>query len=918
MIRRYAPPRDAGRRTIGNGRAGTMVPLIALLVGIAAPDDPVIVVDLPRGPAGPGLRAIARSADQPLVARPQDLAGRTGPPLKGRMALSRALARWCGAARLDCRREAHGIVVRAAAVPPPQRLRLAAAPSGPGDVPVVADIVVTGRRGVTARPAQDRSYSATHIDADSFARRQPDSLAEVLATVPGLWVDPSAGTAANTVRVRGLPLDGYQALAVQEDGLPVQHDTLPWSDIDQFVRPDLMIDSADYVRGGPSAIFASNAPGGILNLRTRAPTAGGGGAARVTANDRGLLRLEGYRNAGIGRWSVIAGGGVSRDPGVRRIATTLGGWQARLRADRPIGSDGRLTLAVRLLDDDTLNVSSLPLRRIGTKVTPLPGFDPRQDSWFGPDLARVDFAALGVRPVARNNRNRLVAATATMVLPVGDWRVTWRGRQRMSRTNRYALSTSGVPQSARAVLDAAVPRLAATFPALAGVALRRTVDGSPFAALPGNDLVETINPVAADVRLRETIGEMTATRTVDLAGRHDLTFGGYGVAYRWRFARAVARALVEARGQGRLLDLVAIDGDGRTIGSLTDHGLLSRGSTYEAIDAWQRTAALFAADEWNLTPHLRLDTGLRHEWLTMNATIAQPVRIDGGDPATIADDALVVPSGQTRPARARVAGGSATAALHWRATPTIGLFARATRATRMPDPGLFRSADADPRRTTQVDQQELGLLWRTAGVSVDATLFASRFARIAIDTLVVHPHSGAIVPDRTGARARTIGVEIDAHWRVAPSIGIDLAATLQDPRLIDYRVDEQIDGTVVRTDLSGRTPRRVPYAMARIGLVGDVPGLPITLDLDATAMGRRYADDANTLPLPPFALIDIGARWRLRDELTLRLRATNLFDAIAVMQGDAIGGEVRAPAGEIFVGRAQQGRIVEAAINWRF
>lgn len=86
-----------------------------------------------------------------------------------------------------------------------------------------------------------------------------------------------------------------------------------------------MIESSDYVRGGPSAIFASNAPGGVLNLRTRAPRDRPGGAMRTTVADYGLIRWEGYATGPVGGgWRLIAGGSVARDPTVRRIASTLG------------------------------------------------------------------------------------------------------------------------------------------------------------------------------------------------------------------------------------------------------------------------------------------------------------------------------------------------------------------------------------------------------------------------------------------------------------------------------------------------------------------------------------------------------------------------------------------------------------------
>uniref|UniRef100_UPI0035C73542 ATP-binding cassette domain-containing protein n=1 Tax=Marinobacter sp. TaxID=50741 RepID=UPI0035C73542 len=92
------------------------------------------------------------------------------------------------------------------------------------------------------------------------------------------------------------------------------------------------------------------------------------------------------------------------------------------------------------------------------------------------------------------------------------------------------------------------------------------------------------------------------------AGRRVETFSG---GERQRIA--VARALVEAREQGRRLDLVALDGAGRTVGRLTYKGLLTAGSTYEALQGRQRMVALYAADEWQFAERWRLDWGLRHE-----------------------------------------------------------------------------------------------------------------------------------------------------------------------------------------------------------------------------------------------------------------------------------------------------------------
>ncbi|MDY0957067.1 TonB-dependent receptor [Sphingomonas sp. CFBP8993] len=897
-----------------------MTALLALVLA-GAQADPLLSVDLAAGPVASGLDRLARQAGQAVVARPGDLAGRDAAALRGQMRLSQALARWCRPAGLSCRQIAGGIVVRAETPqhrPIPAVRARPAAPPPPAPV-IGPDVIVTGRRGTTIQGELERSYSASHLDAITLARRPPQSLAELLSGLPGLWVDTSAGAAANTIRVRGIPLDGYQGIAVQVDGLPVQHDTLPWTDIDQFVRPDLMIESADYVRGGPSAIFASNAPGGVLNLRTRAPVDRPGGAVRVTASDYGLARWEGYATAPIAPgWRMIAGGMIASDPTVRRIAATLGGGQMRARLDHDLGGGGTLSLAIHTLADDTLNISSFPMRIVQGQIRPLPGFDPRRGSFFGPELSDLRFATLGDRPFGRNNRNRMVVPSLSLTQPVADGILSVRAHIRASRTERYALSSSGNAIPAAQALAEAAPRLAAAFPGTASVTLTHASDGTAFTPLPDNDLVVALNPVAADTRLAEGLADISYARRLEAAGRHDLTLGLYAVGYRWDFRRAVARALLEAREQGRRLDLTALDGDGRALGRLTDDGLLNTGSTYEAMTGRQHMIALYAADEWQIAERWRIDWGLRHERARLSAVVERATTRDGGDPATLADDRIAIGSGQWDDRRERIARTAATVALHWRANSATGVFARMTRAMRLPDPGVFRVGGGDPARAMTIEQGELGLIWRQDRLGFDATLFASRFPNIALPDLSLDPVTGAVRVGTNAAAARTIGLELGT--RAAPVQGVTLrgTVTIQDPRLQSYRLTSLADGIPVVTDLSGRIPRRVPRMMASLSASAALPGTGITLDGDVSAMGRRFADDANSLALPGFAILGLGARWTASPALTVQLRATNLLDRIAVMQGDALGGEIRAGGTDgIVTVRAQQGRVVSLSAEWR-
>ena len=109
---------------------------------------------------------------------------------------------------------------------------------------------------------------------------------DFLKSVPGFWVEASGGESNGNVRARGIPLDGFATIGLYEDGLPLQHDPgISWLNADQVLRLDENIERVEVVRGGPSVIFASNAPGGLVNFVTKKGTDDPGGVLKYTVGD---------------------------------------------------------------------------------------------------------------------------------------------------------------------------------------------------------------------------------------------------------------------------------------------------------------------------------------------------------------------------------------------------------------------------------------------------------------------------------------------------------------------------------------------------------------------------------------------------------------------------------------------------------
>lgn len=139
------------------------------------------------------------------------------------------------------------------------------------DALALQEIVVTGTR--TARPQQEATVAIGVVTEQQLQRSQPQSVAETLRSVPGFHAEEGGGEVAVNAFVRGLPSPGgFQYVTLQEDGMPIR--SIPdagaaFSVEDVFFRQDLNVRSVEVAKGGASTLFGVNAPGGIINYRSR-------------------------------------------------------------------------------------------------------------------------------------------------------------------------------------------------------------------------------------------------------------------------------------------------------------------------------------------------------------------------------------------------------------------------------------------------------------------------------------------------------------------------------------------------------------------------------------------------------------------------------------------------------------------------
>ncbi len=177
-------------------------------------------------------------------------------------------------------------------------------------------VIVTA--SATPQSVDEVSKSVTVLTRDAMEQRHEFFLPEALRTVPGLRVQQLGGPGSfTTIKIRGLR---NEDTAVLFDGLRFRDPTAPQGDASGYIE-DLLVTDTDRVevlRGSASALYGTNATGGVINIITGE----GGGPAH------GNILLEGG-GLGLFRGRAQLAGGALHDRlqysgGVSHLNVTAG------------------------------------------------------------------------------------------------------------------------------------------------------------------------------------------------------------------------------------------------------------------------------------------------------------------------------------------------------------------------------------------------------------------------------------------------------------------------------------------------------------------------------------------------------------------------------------------------------------------
>lgn len=697
---------------------------------------------------------------------------------------------------------------------------------------VTDEIVVIGTPGGAGAGRQDASFAVTTINADAIEKFSPQSTADLLKAIPGVWVESSGGVAGANIDVRGLPGGGdapFVTLAI--NGSPLfGTEMLSFFEQSSIFRIDETIAGVEGLRGGPNSVFGKGEPGLTVNFNLKEGGETPEGRIKYTGADYGSHRVDAVVSGPLGEGFYGMVGGYWRgSDGLRDTEfQSEEGYQLTANLTK-VFERGKINVFGRYTDDHGQWVLPMALNS-------------------GND--RGEFAQLG--NATRFRTLQVDPSGATKEFDFADGR-GWEGivtggsgefeiaegltiRDRFTYMNGDADTFGFVPSGG------AVP-----------VSALETVIGGPVMTAGGQtlgagDFVQTYGHWVVQKDLEALINDLSVNKK--FFDTHDVTVGYYRAKWSsddfWLLGNPVP---VHNSQNGDLLDpsitaadIAAAGGDAGFL-----FGLDSEGKA--------RSEAIYAADSWQATDRFRLDLGARREWIHIDYLVDFSA---GG--TSFADG--VLDSAQN------VSGAewAYTFAGNYDVSDDLGVFARYTKGFLFPH---FDDIRENRPNVDGVKQWEGGVKYAGDLLRLYATFFYNK--NDAFESVV-----GSNVPS-TAFKTRAYGVELDGSIDYE-NFSLGFIATYQDP---------EITSSTNASDVGNRVLRQ-PKFQARISpaYTIDAGAFEATIYGAASFVGDRFGDNANTVDLDSYTKLDLGVQLTHESGFFGRVHADNLNDSHGLTEGD--------------------------------
>ena len=787
------------------------------------------------------------------------------------------------------------------------------------------------------RDLLDSAISATSLDETDLPRLGVSNLAGIIGNMPGIRVESTGSDGFSSMTVRGLPLsgDGSKYLLIQEDGLPVlEFGDIHFGAMDTFVRADLSLSQVQAIRGGSASTFASNSPGGVINLISKTGEEAGGAVRYSGGLDYDLNRADFSYGAPIGHgWRFHIGGFYRIGEGPRHLGYNgFSGGQVKFNVTHDFAGGGYVRFYGKYLDDRQPPNAEYPVLLSGSNDKPtiasLPGTDVRRDTLNSKYTSTNLTMDENNNPMAIDQRRGIHGVSRAFGVEtqfdIGGWTVSDRFR--------YASNSGSFNQELpfvfgpAAAMGTIVGGPGATFSYATGPNAGQSIS-SPATLSGGSGLLFLQLELYGKInKLDHVANDLRATRVWNLgSGKLTTTAGLYASQQSVQVLTNLNNSVVSVEGKAgsSYIDVTAANGTRMTDGGIMGYSfvMLPNPAAYHRYyDMQYRVLAPYGSANYQfgrfaLGGSLRLDTG-KVKGNTYGAELGNGrsglVAYDMNRDGTISvaeSKVAVLPLGQPGIVDYTYRYLSYSVGVNYRLAPDASLFARYSRGGRAAGervlftPGMDvaagRPIDSSAAKTP-VKQAEGGFKLRKPGLEVYVTGFwaatTERDFQIGADG-AGRPIMISVVRDYSAK-----GVELEATAHRGP-FNLALGATY---------VKARIDGDLTDPTLVGNTPRHQPsllfqarpeYATALFNVGAQFNGLT-----------SSYAQDSNILKQPGYVIVSPYLFVRPLKRVELGLSAYNVFDKLGIVSLAAAS----IPASGVANAQVLNGRTVTGSLRLEF
>ncbi len=769
------------------------------------------------------------------------------------------------------------------------------------DLMALDQVVITGSGN--PRKKMESSVAITTMGSKQIEEQAPLSTADLLQSIPGFLVETSGGETGNNLFARGIPTAGaYEYVQFQEDGLPVFEDgALQFANIDNFQRVDETVKRLEAIKGGTASIYASGAPGGIINFISKTGQNEFKGTTKLTVGDYGLLRTDFNLGGAIVEDKLFynIGGFYRVDDGIRNPGFKANnGGQVKLNMTYKFDK-GYARINYKNLNDRTIFYQSTPFIKNGDKVEAYPGFDANYGTFANIEQTKLNVPQGGGGFFKADLEDGIHPKTNAIG---GEFK--YDISDIISVKNSF--KSTDIDLDYNAIFAAAwmggvtsQSDYANGLGIASGDAVFTYNNGGDV--LPSDRNLKRVDFWNIKKQMNNFVNNLTFNFNWD---KINLNVGYYYSNWKSNQNWNWSSFLTSVEDEGRLVNLV----DSNTGTEYTYHGISGISWLQRESQIKGTLNAIFVDTEIEASDDLTLNFGFRYDddkysGAGDHGTWGNNI---GVLPNNTADNGVNILTGNYVYWDYDVSELSYTAAANYKFNDDMALYTRYSKGFRSPIEEAFYiaiesgqgNAALEDLEPTKVNQTELGFKYSSEKFALFANLFYMKLDNVTYQDIGVGG-----VSERKFANVKNTGLELEAIVKLG-KFNTTFNGTIQNPEYSGYEGSQAI--------LNGNLARRISKFYYNIR-----PNYNITEHINVYAkysyFGKKYNDIENTFELPSYGVVNAGASYRINN-LRFGLDASNLFNTIGLTEGDG-----NAPAdGDVFLGRSILGRTVRLSVAINF